>query len=115
PERIKAELVGEARQPDLLVPRLIVAHALPAISGEHHLDADVHNPSCSRDLLETYDGQLTKSWVSSPPRKWGPEPAPGLNRGATAVASPPWIPAFRGNDEKGRRSPGNFGFILGEP
>jgi len=48
PERIKAEFVGEARQPDLLVPRLIVAHALPAISGEHHLDADVHHSPPAR-------------------------------------------------------------------
>src|SRR5208282_2385551 len=43
PKRIEAEFVSQPRQPDLLVPRLVVAHALPAISGEHHLDADVHN------------------------------------------------------------------------
>jgi hypothetical protein len=31
PERIKAQLVGNAREPDLLVPRLIVARALAAV------------------------------------------------------------------------------------
>jgi hypothetical protein len=40
PQHVDAELVGE---PDLLVLRLIVAHALPAVSGRHHLDAYVHN------------------------------------------------------------------------
>jgi hypothetical protein len=57
PKRVEAELVGEPRQPDLLIPCLIVADALPAVSGEHHLDADVHHLlPLEHDLPEIYHG-----------------------------------------------------------
>ena len=50
PQRVKARIGGEPRQPDLLVPHLIVADVLPAIAGEDHHQADIHGlpPHCSR-------------------------------------------------------------------
>ena len=42
PQHVEARVGGEPRQPDLLVPHLVVADALPAIAGEHHHHADIH-------------------------------------------------------------------------
>src|SRR5205809_897377 len=71
-------------------------------------------PSCSRDLLETYDGQLTKSWVSSPPRKWGSRACPWLEQGGNRRGLAALDSRFRGNDAKGRCAPGNCGFDTGQ-
>ena len=42
PDHVEAELVGEARQAELLVDHLAVADAGPAMAGKHHLHADIH-------------------------------------------------------------------------
>src|SRR5690349_24638943 len=42
PQAVEAEIGGEPRQPDLLVPHLRVRAVLPAVAGEHHHHADIH-------------------------------------------------------------------------
>src|SRR5579863_6187265 len=53
PQHVEAELVGEPRQAQLLVPDLLIADVAPAVAGEDHLNADIHAallaaPACSR-------------------------------------------------------------------
>src|SRR6266581_4338874 len=49
-----------------------------------------------------------------PRESGGPEPAPGLNRGATAVALPALDSRFCGDDENERQVVEISGFILGQ-
>src|SRR6516225_708866 len=84
PQRIKAELVGKAREADLLIPCLIVAHALPAVGGEHHLDTDVHNLlPLSHDYQEPITVVLTTNLVTVVPAKAG-------TRGPWGRSACPW-------------------------
>ena len=45
PEAVEAQIGGEARQPDLLVPHAAVGAVLPAVAGENHHHADIHGVS----------------------------------------------------------------------
>ena len=56
PQAIEAEVGGEPRQPDLLVPHAIVGAVVPAVAGEHHHHADIHEASSIR-LSDCSDGK----------------------------------------------------------
>ena len=45
PQHVEAELVGQSRQPQFLIPHLSVADLVPTIAGEDHLDSDIHRHS----------------------------------------------------------------------
>jgi hypothetical protein len=53
PQHVEAGLVGESREPDLLVLRLIVGHAVSAVSGQHHPNAYFCNslPAGASEML----------------------------------------------------------------
>src|SRR5438876_10091906 len=59
------------RMADLLVPRLIVAHAPPAVGGEHHLDADLHKSPPARaqptgNLSRPFEMRLSQRELAVP-------------------------------------------------
>src|SRR5712672_724892 len=41
PQAVEAEIGGESRQPDLLIPHPRIGAVLPAVAGEHHHHADI--------------------------------------------------------------------------
>src|ERR1019366_8144418 len=43
PQHIETQIGGEARQAQFLIPDLLVGYVRPAIAGEHHLQADIHD------------------------------------------------------------------------
>ena len=43
PQHVEARTRRQPRQPDFLVPNPIVADVVPAIAGEHHHHADIHD------------------------------------------------------------------------
>jgi len=48
PQHVEAEVGGQSREPQLLVPGLLIGHIAPPVAGEGHLQADVHRilPGC---------------------------------------------------------------------
>ena len=59
PQAIEAQVGGEPRQPDLLVPHAIVGAVLPAVAGEHHHHADIHEASSIRCLIAAMGNAFT--------------------------------------------------------
>ena len=54
PQHVEAGVGGEPRQADLLVPDLVVRAVVPAVAGEHHHHADVHDRSSIRACSDYY-------------------------------------------------------------
>ena len=44
PQTVEAEIGGEPREADFLVPHALVGTVVPAVAGEHHHHADIHRP-----------------------------------------------------------------------
>ena len=68
PQAVEAEIGGEPRQPDLLVPHAIVGAVVPAVAGEHHHHADIHEASLHSLLIRRWE-MLSRAVPRASPRQ----------------------------------------------